>query len=42
MKYMCRKAGLDDWVSDEDDLDDSTKEEIRRILQRKYQTGEQY
>ena len=40
MKYMCRKAGLEDWVSDEEELDDSTKEEIRRILQRKYQTGE--
>ena len=40
MKYMCRKAGLEDWISDEEDLDDSTKEEIRRILQRKYQTGD--
>ena len=40
MKYICRKAGLEDFVSDEEDLDDSTKEEIRRILQRKYQTGE--
>ena len=40
MKYMCRKAGLDDWVSDEEDLDDTTKEKIRRILHRKYRTGE--
>ena len=40
MKQMCRKAGLEDLVLDEDDLDDSTKEEISRILQRKYQTGE--
>ena len=40
MKYLCRKAGLDDWVSDEDDFDDTTKEEIRTISQQKYQTGE--
>ena len=42
MKYMCRKAGLEDWASDEDDLDDSTKEEIRMILQEKYEAGELY
>ena len=40
MKFMCRKAGLEDLVSDEEDLDDSAKEEIRRILQRKYENGE--
>ena len=40
MKHMCRKAGLEDWVSDEEDLDDNTKEEIGRILQQKYQTDE--
>ena len=40
MKYMCRKAGLDDWVSDEEDLDDSTRENIRMLLQQKLQAGE--
>ena len=40
MKYICRKAGLEDWVSDEDDLDDSTKEEIRMILPQNYTTVE--
>ena len=39
MKYMCRKAGLEDWVSDEEDLDDSTREKIRMLLQQKLQTG---
>ena len=39
MKYMCRKAGLEDWVSDEEDLDDGTREKIRMLLQQKLQTG---
>ena len=40
VKYMCRKAGVEDWVSDEEDLDDITKEEINKKLQQKYQKGE--
>ena len=40
VKYMCRKAGVEDWVSDEEDLDDITKEEINKKLQEKYQKGE--
>ena len=40
IKYMCIQEGKEEYCSDEEDLDDSTRENIRMLLQQKLQTGE--
>ncbi len=39
IQYMCIKEGIDYYVSDEEDLDDITRENIRMLLQQKLQTN---